>query len=55
MLSAIHDQEGANSFVELRLVGTFITKSHVDKYGYGQRPLTLYPLPGSVSVSAVNS
>jgi hypothetical protein len=26
-------------------------KSHADKYGYGQRALTLYPVPGSVSAA----
>jgi hypothetical protein len=51
MLSAIHGQEGADGFEELRLVETFTTKAHADKYGYGQRTLTLYPVPSSVSVA----
>lgn len=33
MLSAIHDQEGADGFVELRLVETFVTK-HTLPFGH---------------------
>lgn len=27
-------------------------QAHADKYGYGQRALTLYPVPGSVTAAS---
>lgn len=45
MLSAIHDQEGADGFVELRLVETFITK-HTLPFGHS----CLTRINGSVCV-----